>query len=106
MISCDKLRICQLSRRGDFFIGEFCRELPLGALDVCEGVVYNFSNLYRLIVNFLDEHRLHGVRAIVCCPYLASSMGLKRKFALFQISLCVSKTGLRIDKLLDEDLLS
>lgn len=88
--------IGQLKKRGDFFtITNFQENL---------GALYNPSKLYVFITSFLQENNLEGARAIVCCPFLAHYAGLKRKLALFQIVLCVNKTGLQIEHVFDEEL--
>jgi len=97
--------IGQLKRRGDFFVCDPREEHWLADFVIHDGIIHNPSTIYLLIKHFLDSYRLRGASSIVCCPYLSLYNETKKKFAFFQVVLCVSKAGIKIDKLLEKEIL-
>ena len=102
----NRLFIGKLKRKRGHFICEVFDEWPLTSFEVKDGVIYKPSSLYLLIKSFLKDKRLMGSKAIVCCPYLAFWRGVDRRLPFFQVSLYVSKVGLKVYSLFGEGILT
>ena len=91
-------------RSGRFVCTDF-EEVYFDNLEIEAGLIYNSSAVYKKTKSFLEDHKLIGASALVCYPELKRFSSIKRDFAVFQISLALCKAGLKIGKIVDEEML-
>ena len=101
----DSLLLAALSKQGNRFVLKNNETIKLKNSEVQDDVICNTSGLFEKIVNFLNKHKLHGAYAIVCDSTLKDSDIKNKELKAFQTSLAICKTGLKIHKLIESNIL-
>jgi len=99
----DSLLLSKLEKQRNKFILTDNETFKLENSEIQEGIICNTSGLFEKIFNFLKRNKLHGSYAVVYNPSLQDSSN--KDLIAFQTSLAISKTGLKIYKLIESNIL-
>jgi|GEM_PF-4788309 hypothetical protein len=64
--------------------------------EVCDGVLFNPTRIFLCIKKYIKEQDVKLKTVVVCAPILSKLSEFKQKIFTFQLVLCVSKVGLKI----------
>lgn len=99
------LFLSKLKKIKEKFFSLKSKYIPLKNFEINDGKIFNPSSLFLKIKNFLKENKLKKPKAIICIPSIITKKDLLIKLITLQFALCTSKSGLKIEKIISDQLL-
>lgn len=104
-IKINKILIAQLKEQKDQYALFAIEKTLLNNLEFNEDKLFNLSKLFEIIKNYLIKHNSEKSNVIVCINPTLEKDGKLLTTKLFQITLAISKTGLKIEKIIASSIL-
>ena len=104
-INNDSLLLSKLKKQKNKFVLVNSETIKLENYEVQDGILRNTSGVFNKIFRFLNKYNLHGTYAIVCNPELKNLDHMNKELSAFQTSITICKTGLKIYKLIESNIL-
>src|SRR3989304_3748079 len=74
--------------------------ITLNNSELSNGTIVNHSAITQHITNFLQQHKLHKPRTILCVPSLAHQKSAVQPWATLQTALCIARSPIKLEAII------